>query len=390
MTRDQATAFVTRYMLAWKAHDVCSLAELYAADAVVISPIFGQLCGRQAIANSYRQFFAAFPDSVTDAAPEDIVVEGSRIVIFAPIQFTHSAQLFGIAPSGARIELRTVVLVITLAGEKVVREHRMYDSESIHGVLDKLLLDRELKAAAEVQHALLPRGGVVCDYCAVAGASIPCRMIGGDFFEHVELPSGGIGVALGDVSGKGPPAALLASMLQGIFAVEAEAGRGPAEMMSTINRVLLKRGTESRFATFFYGVVTSNGRFTYSNAGHNPPILLSRGGHRSLTTGGRILGMFDDATFNEETIELHAGDAVVCFTDGVTEALNSQDEEYGDDRLMSCLNAANAESSSHAMIGRVFKSMREFCGDTAQRDDITMLVVRFLPKAVEGGVVAVG
>jgi len=129
-------------------------------------------------------------------------------------------------------------------------------------------------------------------------------------------------------------------------------------------------------------VLSRDGTFTYANAGHNPPILLSCRGDRSLTAGGTILGVFPDARFDEERIELQPQDAVVCFTDGVTEAMDSDGEEFGEERLRSCLNACRKESSADT-IGRVFEEIRGFCADTPQSDDITMLVIRFLPIAAE-------
>ena len=149
-------------------------------------------------------------------------------------------------------------------------------------------------------------------------------------------------------------------------------------MMTAINRVLLSRGVEGRFATFFYAVMTRDGQFTYTNAGHNPPALLSARGRRWLTTGGTVLGMFENTTFEEEVVDLRAGDAVVCFTDGVTEAMDSKGDEFGEERLLSCLTDWETQSSTD-LIDRIFDDVRRFCGNIAQRDDVTMLVARFLP-----------
>jgi uncharacterized protein (TIGR02246 family) len=379
MTREEAIGFVVQYVRAINAHDVSALADLYAPDATVISPTFGQIVGREAIENSYLEFFSVvFPDFVLDTDIRQMIVERRQIVLFVTMQFTHSVPLFDVPASGARVDVRTVVLVIKFRAGKIIHEHRMWDSLSVRSVLDKLQLDRELRAAADVQRALLPHRAIICDYCDLAGASLPCRMIGGDFFEHVELPSGAIGIALGDVSGKGPPAALLTSLIQGILACETEAGRPPAEMMSRINRLLLKRGIEARFATLFYCVLTSDGRMTYSNAGHNPPVLKSRQGNRLLITGGTVLGMFENAAFEEDSVELEPGDIIVCFTDGVTEATNSEGDEFGEQRLLSCLDTVRTNDPSSDVIQRVFGSVRAFCGEAPQRDDITMLTVRFL------------
>jgi sigma-B regulation protein RsbU (phosphoserine phosphatase) len=125
--------------------------------------------------------------------------------------------------------------------------------------------------------------------------SVACRAIGGDFFEYVDLSDGSFGFALGDVSGKGPPAALLTAMLQGIFSTQSFAPVEPATMLSRINQALVARGIESRFATIFFGIVSADGRLTYCNAGQNPPLLFTAGSIRRLETGGTIVGLFPHA-----------------------------------------------------------------------------------------------
>jgi sigma-B regulation protein RsbU (phosphoserine phosphatase) len=190
------------------------------------------------------------------------------------------------------------------------------------------------------------------------------------------LPSGDAGIVLCDIAGKGPAAALLAAMLQGMFAVEAPAGGGPGVTLSRINQRLAARRLEPRFATLVYAVLSSDGRLVCSNAGHNPPVLLARDGVRRLTTGGPILGAFVDAAFEEETLHLHNRDTLVMFTDGVTEARSAGDEEFGESRLMACLSA-DAASPPVVLLNRIFTEVREFCQQADQSDDITVPVTRF-------------
>ena len=137
---------------------------------------------------------------------------------------------------------------------------------------------------------------------------------------------------------------------------------------------------ESRFATLVYGVLSANGHLAYSSAGHNPPILASRGGLRRLTVGGPLLGAFGDAAFEEETIRLVDADTLVMFTDGVTEARNAADDEFGDDRLLSCVTAA-ADAPPAIVLGRIFEDVQTFCQRTDQTDDITVMVTRFCDAA---------
>src|SRR6185295_5895529 len=155
-------------------------------------------------------------------------------------------------------------------------------------------------------------------------ASIPCRSIGGDFYDYVDLPDSVLGFALGDVAGKGPPAALLSAMMQGIFAGQAASSDSPSQTISRVNLALYRRGIESRFVTLMYGTLNASGSLTYCNAGHNPPLIISRTGatwsFRRLECGGPIVGLFEAAVYDQETVTLAPGDWLIVFSDGVSEA----------------------------------------------------------------------
>ena len=129
-------------------------------------------------------------------------------------------------------------------------------------------------------------------------------------------------------------------MIQGAFAAQVTSTDSPAALMAHINRTLIRRAIQSRFVTVMYGVLGADGRLTYSNAGHNPPILVGRNGVRRLETGGLILGLFPHATYEEETLQLEDGDTLVVFSDGVTEALNEAGDEFGEERLLPCIERA--------------------------------------------------
>jgi sigma-B regulation protein RsbU (phosphoserine phosphatase) len=210
----------------------------------------------------------------------------------------------------------------------------------------------------------------------VAGASLPCRAIGGDFLEFIDLPSGGMGVAVGDVSGKGPAAALVAAMLQGMFSMVAIESADPGTALARVNRALYRRGIEPRFATLAYAVLTPDGRLTYSNAGHNPPLLLTQSGVARLTVGGPMLGVFERAEFPQATHQLEPGDGLVAFSDGVTDAVAANGDDFGTERLIA--SAAQTRSSGpDQILAGLFETVREFCGSTAPVDDVTMAVLRF-------------
>jgi phosphoserine phosphatase RsbU/P len=373
ISREEAVALFSRIADAVNRHDKSTLMSFYADDATVISPAFREMHGKEAIAASWETMFATFPDWMVSEV--DVMVDGDRILGIAFNSFTDKKGWFGLPPTGERVTYRNLLL-LTLVDGKVAREERMYDISAVLGTLEKLRLEQELRTAAAVQAALLSRTLHTVSFCEAVGDSIPCRTIGGDFFELMELPSGELAIALGDVSGKGPPAALLAAMLQGMLTVEAQAQTSPSAMMSRLNRALLARGLGSQFATLVYGVLAPDGRFTYCNAGHNPPLAMREGQIRRLTTGGLVIGGFAEATYEEEVLQLQDQEIVCLFSDGVTEAKNHADEDFGEERLISCLVEKQASPVS-GLVKSVLSAVHEFSGDAQQSDDITLVSMRF-------------
>ena len=245
---------------------------------------------------------------------------------------------------------------------------------------EKARMERELQLAAEIQRALLPEALQSGPHFDVAASSIPCRSIGGDFFDYFNLADGRFGFTLGDVAGKGPPAALLTAMVQGAFAAQSTSTDSPAALMSHINRTLIRRAIQSRFVTVMYGVLGADGRLTYCNAGHNPPILVGRNSVRRLETGGLILGLFPHATYEEETLQLEDGDTLVVFSDGVTEALNAGGDEFGEERLLPCIDE-HLGCATDVLLDRILATVRNFAANAVQNDDVTALVLRYsVPK----------
>jgi ketosteroid isomerase-like protein len=373
MSREAALALVHRLVTVARQRDLAQLADCYAADAVAISPVFGEVRGRAEIAATWKTLFDTFTDA--DVSVSDVLVDDNRVAILSRITTTDRIGWFGRPATGGPLSY-PLVLLLTLADGRIVRDERLYDSAGVVERLEKARLDKELRTAGDVQRALLPRTAYVGRFCESVGDSVPCRAIGGDFFEFVDLPSGDVAIVMGDVAGKGPAAALLASMLQGMFAVEAPAGGGPARTLSRINERLTARRLESRFATLVYAVLSSDGKLVYTNAGHNPPVLLARDVVHRLTTGGPILGMFADATFDEQVLSLESGATLVMFTDGATEARSVSGEEFGEDRLLASLTE-NASAAPTVMLNRVFAAVQEFCQNAEPSDDITVTVTRF-------------
>jgi sigma-B regulation protein RsbU (phosphoserine phosphatase) len=242
--------------------------------------------------------------------------------------------------------------------------------------MEKAKMEQEMRIAAEIQQALLPKAGHAGTFFRTAASSLPCRSIGGDFYDYVDLPGGGFGFALGDVAGKGPPAALLSAMMQGIFAAQAAASDTPCQTIARVNLALYKRGIESRFVTLMYGALEPDGRLTYCNAGHNPPLVVGKSGVRRLETGGPIVGLFEAAVFEEETVTLAPDDWLIVFSDGVSEALSIDGEEYGEARIVAVAEK-HVELAPQEFLQAIFSDVRAFTKGAAQSDDITALVLRY-------------
>jgi sigma-B regulation protein RsbU (phosphoserine phosphatase) len=246
--------------------------------------------------------------------------------------------------------------------------------------MEKAKMEQEMRIAAEIQQALLPKSGHSGAFFRTSASSIPCRSIGGDFYDYVDLPSGAFGFALGDVAGKGPPAALLSAMMQGIFAAQAAASDTPCQTIARVNLALYKRGIESRFVTLMYGSLEPDGRLTYCNAGHNPPLIVGKSGVRRLEVGGPIVGLFEHAVFQEETVVLAPDDWLIVFSDGVSEAMSASGDEYGEERILAVVDRQSSVAP-YDLLQAIFADVRTFTKGAPQSDDITALVLRYGPGA---------
>jgi phosphoserine phosphatase RsbU/P len=267
---------------------------------------------------------------------------------------------------------RTALETLSTEAAVAIENARLYRE-----ALERAKFDQELRVAAAIQQALLPVSNRSGAFFSTAGTSLPCRSVGGDFFDYVDVAGDQqFGFILGDVAGKGPPAALLAAAVLGMFGVEASYQSRCAPVVARLNRGLFRRGVQGRFLTAFYAILSPDGSLLYSNAGHNAPLLITSDGVRRLETGGLILGMFDDATFEEEALTLSPGDVIVAFSDGVSEARNESDEEYSDDRLVAAA-AANRGRPPRELLDALLADVRAFCGRATPHDDVTMVVVRY-------------
>jgi serine phosphatase RsbU (regulator of sigma subunit) len=283
------------------------------------------------------------------------------------VLYLDSRERASLRSAASRSALETLSAEAALAIENA----RLYRQ-----ALDKAKYEQELKVAAAIQRALLPAPRVNGLFCTASGSSSPCLAVGGDFFDYVDLPTGQFGFIVGDVAGKGSPAALLAAAVLGMFSAESTYQVSPASVVARLNRGLFRRAIENRFLTAFYGILAPDGAFTYTNAGHNAPVLVSASGPRRLETGGLVLGLFEHATFDEETVVLSPGDFIVAFSDGVTEAFDVAGEEYADERLLASIERHRGKETQ-ALLDGLLADIKTFTGEATQNDDLTLVMVRF-------------
>jgi predicted ester cyclase len=393
MSAEEIRALFERRADAWARHDADALSADYSDDAILYSPTAGTVSGLSAIERVYRVWMSAFPDLKVEF--QELIIAGDRVVQTAVVSGTDTGGFLGFAPTRKPFRFPFVFLY-ELRGNQIVCERRFMDrggfllqlvgdagiTDGMHelyqGAIERARLEYEIKLAADIQAALLPKRQHTSAHLDFAGASIPCRAIGGDFFDYFETQDRTFGFVLADVAGKGPPAALLTAMLQGIFSAHAYTGSTAADTMARVNESLVHRGIESRFATVMYGMLSCDGCLTYCNAGHNPPLLFGRRGVRRLEQGGLIVGVFQQASFEEEKLQLEAGDTLVVFSDGVSEAMNSEGEEFGDERLVSCVEG-NRDLPPTRILECILETVQRFRANAPPSDDLTVFILRYMP-----------
>ncbi|HXW05141.1 MAG TPA: ADOP family duplicated permease [Vicinamibacterales bacterium] len=261
-------------------------------------------------------------------------------------------------------------------------------------VLEQEKLRRDLALAAEVQKRLLPEGAPPGQAAALAAVSLPARSIGGDYYDFLDLGGHRIGIALADIAGKGIAAALIMAVVQASLRIVASDGTASLPELAARMNDLLHRSTRSNsYATFFYAQMDEQSRrLRYVNAGHNPPYLLrpvqqpagagqeDRAGASAieeLGTGGTVIGLFPEMSYEEGTVQLQAGDVIVAFTDGVPEALNEAGEEFGEARLKELLRQI-LHLTAPEIAATLTGALRSWIGGAPQYDDLTVVVIKTL------------
>jgi sigma-B regulation protein RsbU (phosphoserine phosphatase) len=238
-------------------------------------------------------------------------------------------------------------------------------------------LEQELAEAQRIQQFLLPQQSPSIDGLDIGIFSLPARQVGGDYHDFIELPSGELGIVVGDVSGKGMPAALLMASVQASLRAYAETSYSPKHIISQVNNLLYRYTESHKFVTLFYGVLNpQSGTLTYSNAGHNYPLIFRENEDMfELDSTGMPCGILENASYGEARIKMKRGDIALIYTDGITEAMNSDEMMFGEQRLKNVVS-----KSLHLDLTDLVNSIREelsrFVGNEPQFDDLTLVALK--------------
>jgi serine phosphatase RsbU (regulator of sigma subunit) len=271
---------------------------------------------------------------------------------------------------------RQVLMTLALEGATIIENARVFRLTR-----EQEKMRHDLATARNIQQSLLPRQLPQSDYFELRAVSFPCQTVGGDYYDVIKLPEERFGFTVADVSGKGLPAAMMAASMQGAFGAVAAGDPGLADLFRRVNEFLCERTPPEMFATMFYGVVNRAGDFTYVNAGHATPLVVRQEGRvDKLEESNFPLGFFPKVKYGSNQVRLRAGDHVLLFSDGVTEAQDSAHEMFGEGRLER-LFEGRSFTSSQVVCDKIVEAIREFVGNAPQADDMTLLVLRYGPPA---------
>lgn len=320
----------------------------------------------------------AFMDvSVDDklSQAKSIVMQGIHSVLCAPL--TISDAVVGVLYVDFLYTQRTISEEdVRLVGQVArIAAVKLENTRLREEAIQKRLMDEELKTAYVIQRRLLPDKPPVAEGYTFAGLNRPCRAVSGDYYDFVTRPDGRIYFVIADVSGKGVTAALLMAGLQASFRIFTKSDPTPAELVAKLNGTLKETLPQSKFVTLFAGRLdTTSGSVEYANAGHNPPLWVKNDGVTDLAVTDLILGMFPKAGYQNQALSLEPGDSLVLFTDGVSEAENLSEQEFGYPNISKTVGILHRKDAT-TIAGALEQAVMKFAGDCHFGDDVTLMVV---------------
>jgi len=314
------------------------------------------------------------PDEIERAYPG---LKELNIVLAVPMQIqgkTKGLILLGKRINNVDYNSSDIEFIFSIGSLAIISlENKRLFKEAI----EKQKLEEELEIARDIQRNLLPGSFPELKNFEITGVNISSKQVGGDYYDIIKLDSNNYCIAIGDVSGKGVPAALLMANLQAFLKTTCKHGMKLDEATTLINDLISENTTDGRFITFFWGIISENDKkFVYVNAGHNPPLLIRNKSIRKLEKGGLLLGVMKTfIPYECEVVDLQKDDLILMFTDGVSEAKDKFDNEFSDEKL-EALALNSADKPAEEILKIITDEVHKFASGTHQSDDITMLVLK--------------
>jgi len=373
-------ALVRRFWEAVGRGDLDAIDELLAPDFVDNSLLEGQESGRE----GYKQQVAEQHAALSDIRPtiEDQVAKGDKVVTRITWHSIHDrGEYFGLMPRDKEVVV-TAMSMHRIEGGKIAEEWsedngsaEVAQAHLEQETRERERVEQELRVARRIQQASLPKEVPKLKGWQIAPYYKPAREVGGDFYDFHLLPEGRLGLAVGDATGKGVPAALVMSTTCGMLRLAAQGSASPGQMLRGVNEVLFPNIPSNMFVTCFYAILDpANGHLIYANAGHDLPYLHRSGDAEELRARGMPLGLMPDMGYEEKETMVHSGEAALLYSDGLVEAHDAEGDMFGVPRLRALI----AEHGEKRSLGDcLLEELYSFAGERwEQEDDITLLTLR--------------
>jgi serine phosphatase RsbU (regulator of sigma subunit)/ketosteroid isomerase-like protein len=379
---EENKALVRGFFEAQAEGDLDALDELLAPDFADRSVHPGQKPDRE----SYKQGVAEDWETLSDLRYiiEDQLAAGDKVVSRVTARLTHDRREYmGFAPTGKEYEVTAIYIHRIIKG-KIAEEWsegrdilELLEERLEQEIRERERIEQEMRVARRIQRASLPEEVPTLEAWQITPYYQPAREVGGDFYDFFDLQDGRVGLAVGDATGKGMPAALAVtatcSMLRAV--AQALASSSPGEVLSRVNETLVARIPPNMFVTCFYAILDpKSGSFAYANAGHDLPYLHRNGDCEELRARGMPLGLMPGMSYEQKEIFLHAGEAALFYSDGLVEAHDPKGEMFGFPRLRELVSEHGEDGS---LVDLVMEQLYSFTGDGwEQEDDITLVTLR--------------
>jgi predicted ester cyclase len=379
MSVEENKTLVRRFLEEQAQGNLDVIDELLHPDFVDNSLLPGQGASREDYKRSTAEIFAAF--SVVSFTIENQIAEGDLVATRYTERSIHRSEFMGVAPT--RVEKDWTAIYIHRISEGKIAEE-WSEASTLDTTLQRLeqvtrereRVEQELRVARRIQHALLPKSLPELDDWEITHHYRPAREVGGDFYDFLPLADGHLGLVIGDVSGKGIPAAVLMANTQSVLRTVAQRDSAPGQALAEANEVLFAYVPPNMFVTCFYGILDlESGRFRYANAGHNLPCCRREDSVTELRARGMPLGLMPGMSYEEKETTLVPDDSVLLYSDGLVEAHSSEHEMFGSPRLQTLM--IEHPTGEKSLTAFLLEELKRFTGEGwEQEDDITLVALR--------------